>query len=475
MKSGLDVIGNSPTDTIIMGTASVDGVVNFDGVTHSTLQKFRITVSTPVPGTDRAVVFEGSTDSTAVIKNSIITNTQYGIWVNSPAYPTIENNTLVAESDEQGIYIGNSATNPIVKNNIIQGYSYAGIHVVAGETAPVPVISYNDVWNNLANYVNYPDQTGINGNISADPDFADPDYHLAGSSPAINAGDPASDYANEPAPNGGRINIGAYGNNSEAAIKSTPPADFDGDGDTDLSVFKFEPWGGMWYIKDQATESWGNSASIMVPGDYDGDGDTDQAVYNDGTWYIMDQFVDNWGDSSSVPVPGDYDGDGDTDLAVLKLEPWGRMWYVKDQATESWGNSASIPVPGDYDGDGDTDHAVYNDGTWYIMDQFVDNWGDGISIPVPGDYDGDGDTDLAVFKVEPWGGMWYIKDQASHSWGNSASIPVPGDYDGDGDTDIAVYNDGTWYIKDQFVDNWGDALSYPLPAPDTNADGDPWQ
>ncbi len=91
------------------------------------------------------------------------------------------------------------------------------------------------------------------------------------------------------------------------------------------------------------------------------------------------------------------------------------------------------------------------------------------------DYDGDGDTDLAVYKVEPWGGMWYIKDQAAFVWGNSASIPVPGDYDGDGDTDFAVYNDGTWYIKDQFVDNWGDALSYPLPAPDTNADGDPWQ
>ena len=165
-----------------------------------------------------------------------------------------------------------------------------------------------------------------------------------------------------------------------------------GDGDTDLAVLKLETWGRMWYIKDQATVSWGNSASIPVPGDYDGDGDTDPAVYNDGTWYIKDQFVDTWGDSSSIPVPGDYDGDGDTDLAVYKVEPWEGMWYIKDQAAFVWGNSASIPVPGDYNGCGNIDIAVYNDGTWYIMNQFVDNWGDALSYPLPApDTNGDGD------------------------------------------------------------------------------------
>jgi len=267
MKSGVDVIGNSPTDTSIVGTASIDGVVNFDGVTNTTLQKFWITVVTPVPGTDRGVVFEGSTDDTAAIKNSIITNTQYGIYVKYPSFPTIENNTLAADSDEQGILIGTLATNPVIKNNIIEGYSYAGIHVIAGGTAPVPVISYNDVWDNDTNYVNYPDQTGINGNISADPDFADPDYRLAGSSPAIDAGDPASDYANEPAPNGSRINIGAYGNTGEAAIAvSTSLADFDGDGDTDVSVYR--PSNGRWYIEGQGNFKWGYAGDLPVPGDY---------------------------------------------------------------------------------------------------------------------------------------------------------------------------------------------------------------
>ncbi len=39
----------------------------------------------------------------------------------------------------------------------------------------------------------------------------------------INSGDPASDYSNEPEPNGGRINIGAYGNTPEASKGSDEP------------------------------------------------------------------------------------------------------------------------------------------------------------------------------------------------------------------------------------------------------------
>lgn len=72
------------------------------------------------------------------------------------------------------------------------------------------------------------------GNFLADPLFADApdDYHLrseygrytpggwvidAVTSPAIDAGDATSDYSLEPQPNGGRINLGAYGNTDEAS------------------------------------------------------------------------------------------------------------------------------------------------------------------------------------------------------------------------------------------------------------------
>ena len=40
-------------------------------------------------------------------------------------------------------------------------------------------------------------------------------------SPAIDLGDPDADYANEPVPNGGRLNLGAYGNTAEASCTAT--------------------------------------------------------------------------------------------------------------------------------------------------------------------------------------------------------------------------------------------------------------
>ena len=42
------------------------------------------------------------------------------------------------------------------------------------------------------------------------------DCHLTKHSTAVDAGDPAAEYANEPQPNGKRVNLGAYGNTSEA-------------------------------------------------------------------------------------------------------------------------------------------------------------------------------------------------------------------------------------------------------------------
>ena len=45
---------------------------------------------------------------------------------------------------------------------------------------------------------------------------ADDDFQLQTSSPAVAAGDPDSYYFQEPAPNGGRIDLGAFGNTPQA-------------------------------------------------------------------------------------------------------------------------------------------------------------------------------------------------------------------------------------------------------------------
>ncbi len=102
-------------------------------------------------------------------------------------------------------------------------------------------ISYSDVQGGCAGQ----------GNIDADPLFvtsgrwADPnayvpgDHHLkskAGhwhprtgtwvldevTSPCIDAGDPSAAFDREPAPNGGRVNLGAYGNTTEASTSPSP-------------------------------------------------------------------------------------------------------------------------------------------------------------------------------------------------------------------------------------------------------------
>ena len=77
----------------------------------------------------------------------------------------------------------------------------------------------NLVYGNSTNYSGVSDQTGINGNISADPLFLDPannDFHLCLGSPAIDAGStaglvlPATDFDGNPRVIDGNVDIGAY-------------------------------------------------------------------------------------------------------------------------------------------------------------------------------------------------------------------------------------------------------------------------
>lgn len=117
-----------------------------------------------------------------------------------------------------------------IENNIIANNKKYGINYIGGRGIN---LSYNDVYNNSLG--NYNGTSSGKGHISSNPLFADPeneDFHLksqAGrwngttwikdnvTSPCIDAGDPKDDFSNEPKPNAGRINIGAYGNTKEAS------------------------------------------------------------------------------------------------------------------------------------------------------------------------------------------------------------------------------------------------------------------
>jgi hypothetical protein len=45
--------------------------------------------------------------------------------------------------------------------------------------------------------------------------------------------------------------------------ETAPPADFDGDGDTDLAVFR--PSTGTWFVNGGATVAWGASGDLVLP------------------------------------------------------------------------------------------------------------------------------------------------------------------------------------------------------------------
>ncbi len=251
----------------------------------------------------------------------------------------------------------------------------------------------------------------------------------------------------------------------EASVPSRAKyVDFDGDGRTDVSVFR--PSDGNWYIhrsgdNGMTAMNFGIATDRIRPGDYDGDGKTDIAVNRDGTWFLMksrDGFAAvSFGIAGDIPQVGDYDGDAIDDVAVFR--PSDATWYMQKSsggfATLPFGISTDKAVAADFDGDGKTDPAVFRNGDWWIAKstggtQTV-NFGLGTDRPVVGDYDADGKVDIAVWR--PSTGIWfYIRSSdggvGSANFGISTDIPTPGDYDGDGRSDLAIYrpSEGRWYL-----------------------------
>jgi len=228
-------------------------------------------------GNNNVVTFSGGEDANCVLAGFTITGGKRGIYC-SGASPKITNCTVVGNGNADigaGIYImdgssptlvncmfsdnsasmmgggiqnvdsspifincsfsGNSGTyfggaiycfggSPVLTNCILWGDTPEEILILSG----TPVITYSNIQGGF---------TG-EGNIDIDPLFADPengDYHLKSqggrwdpnsqswvvddvNSPCIDAGDPNSPIGFEPLPNGGRINMGAYGGTEQASL-----------------------------------------------------------------------------------------------------------------------------------------------------------------------------------------------------------------------------------------------------------------
>ena len=162
--------------------------------------------------------------SSPVIRNNIFAhNNSNAIVLTLPSgnKPRVTNNTII--NNRIGIRVDSRVNQKeqVFQNNILVA-NQNGLRIENGWEPYYPTWEYNLVFGNNVDYVGIRDQTGIAGNIHADPCFVNAnagDYHLRPDSPCIDAGDPISDFGLEPEPDGGRIDMGAYGNTPEATSK----------------------------------------------------------------------------------------------------------------------------------------------------------------------------------------------------------------------------------------------------------------
>jgi len=220
------------------------------------------------------------------------------------------------------------------------------------------------------------------GNIDSDPLFADPengDLHLCSlggrwnsstqawvtdvvHSPCIDAGEPTCDCSNEPAPNGGFINIGAYGNTAEAS-KSTGPF-----------ITVTSPNGG---------ETWNRGSEYEITWDSDGAGDVKIALYdgwtkcceisvgtpNNGS-YMWTIPADHATGTNyrvvviSQSVSGLYDS-SDAAFTITTKTPEPYITVTSPNGGETWNRGSTYEITWDSDGAGNVKVALYRGASPY--------------------------------------------------------------------------------------------------------------
>jgi len=200
-------------DSVLVWPGAYTGSISFKGKAI-TIRSAAAAATLKAPG-EFAVCFAASEGSASVLKNFIIADSRMAVFI-AGACPTISNLTIVHNQYGIGAY---GSCEPNISNCIFWKNTNG------------------DLFQCQARYSCLSSGQG-QGNINLDPLFADPnngDYHLRSergrywpqhnvwvlddvTSPCVDGGDPSADCSGERKPNGGRINMGAYGGTAYASL-----------------------------------------------------------------------------------------------------------------------------------------------------------------------------------------------------------------------------------------------------------------
>lgn len=190
-NTGVTVQGSG---SVIQGNIIRDNLGGIEGNTSSPLIERNLFRNNRCDSQFSSGVVEfGNSSSPTVANNVFEDNPCRAINIHSleSSVPVVINNTIVR--NDVGIRVDRRIPSGlhVYENNVIVG-NVIGLEVDFGNDAFNPRWRNNLVFENEVDYELISDQTGQNGNISADPQFVDAahgDYHLNESSPAIDSGD----------------------------------------------------------------------------------------------------------------------------------------------------------------------------------------------------------------------------------------------------------------------------------------------
>ncbi|MBI5586502.1 MAG: right-handed parallel beta-helix repeat-containing protein [Deltaproteobacteria bacterium] len=175
--------------------------------------------------------FSSLSGNAVISNNTFIHNLENGIKFNyGNGTPTINNNIFAYNFRGAEFISGSWGASNIrptsFKNNCFHGSQaphllYMGTTAGGFNTEEGSFGNLNDI-----RFPDEPDMAFARGNFIENPGFLDPehgDFSLRPTSYLIDEGEPGAPFANEPAPNGGRVNVGADGNATGAAASPEPP------------------------------------------------------------------------------------------------------------------------------------------------------------------------------------------------------------------------------------------------------------